>query len=139
MKKNDSITHLMSSEIKSIQVGQSLSDVHRLMGELAIHHVPIVEGKKLVGLVSYTDILALDLVIYGATEHTIGAIIDQQFLLKDVMTTKLTTLSNKDNIRRAAEILANGEFHSLPVIDEESNLVGIVTSTDLIRYLRDQY
>lgn len=139
MKKNDPITHLISDKVKCIQVGQPLSDVQQLMSDWAIHHVPIVDGEKLVGLVSYTDMMALDLVIYGATEHTIGAIIDQQFSIRNVMTSELTTINHKENIRRAAEMLAEGKFHSLPVTDEDTNLVGIITSTDLIRYLSDQY
>ncbi len=139
MRKNDPITKIMSANVESIQTGQSLSEVRRLMCDSAIHHVPIVDGKKLVGLVSFTDMMTLNLVISGATEHTIDAIIDQQFSISDVMSGDITTIDHKDNIRSAAEILAEGKFHSLPVTDDDYNLVGIITSTDLIRYLSDQY
>ncbi|NQV23974.1 MAG: CBS domain-containing protein, partial [Rhodopirellula sp.] len=40
--------------------------------------------------------------------------------------------------RDAANVLAHSNFHSLPVVDGKK-LVGLVTSTDLIRYLVDQY
>lgn len=139
MRKNDPIIKIMSNNVECIQDGQPLSTVRRLMGDLGIHHVPIVNGKKLVGLVSFTDMMKLNFVISGATEHTIDAIIDQQFSISDVMSVNITTINNKDNIREAALILAEGKFHSLPVIDDDSNLLGIVTSTDLIRYLNDQY
>ena len=46
----------------------------------------------------------------------------------------------RQSLRAAsAELLREGTFHSLPIVDEDHNLVGIVTSTDLIRYHLDQY
>ena len=139
MKKNDPISKTMSANVLSIQEGQNLSDVRNLMCEAHIHHVPIVQGKKLSGLVSFTDLMKINLVISGADERTINAIIDQQFTIKDIMSTNITTIKSSDTLRHASEILARGAFHSLPVVDDEGNLVGIVTSTDLIRYLNDQY
>ena len=53
---------------------------------------------------------------------------------KNIVTIKPTT-----SIREAAEMLAEGDFHSLPIVDKEGNLQGLVTSTDLIRYLLKQY
>lgn len=139
MRKNDPVINIMSKQVECVQAGQSLSDIRRLMVEYAIHHVPIVDGKKLVGLVSFTDMMKLNLVISGATEHTIDAIIDQQFSISDVMSAELTTIHHKDTVRRAAEILSEGTFHSLPVVNDKGSVLGIVTSTDLIRYLNDQY
>ncbi len=139
MKKNESITKIMSSNPATIQVGQPLSDVRNLMCNTHIHHVPIVEGKKLVGLISFTDLMKINLLISGADERSIDLIIDQQFKVCDIMSTKLTTINHTDSIRQASELLAKGGFHSLPVIDSEENVVGIVTSTDLINYLNNQY
>ncbi len=139
MRKNESITHIMSNDVESIQEGQKLSAVRQLMSDKSIHHVPIINSKKLTGIVSFTDMMKLSLVTNGASDNTIDAIIDQQFSIKDVMTSSPTALKESDNIRHAAEILGKGEFHSLPVINNTDELIGIVTSTDLIRYLSDQY
>jgi CBS-domain-containing membrane protein len=139
MKKNDSVTKIMSTNIAVIQEGQALSEVRKVMCDLGIHHVPIVKGAKLVGLVSFTDLMKINLVVNGADERSVGAIIDQQFKIADVMSSQLTTIKNTETIRHAAELLINGHFHSLPVVDSEDNIVGIVTSTDLIKYLNEQY
>lgn len=139
MRKNETIAHIMSNTIESVQEGQKLSDVRRIMTEKNVHHVPIVNGKKLAGIVSFTDMMKLSLVTSGASEHTIDVIIDQQHSIKDVMTDKPITLNESGNIRDAVEILSKGGFHSLPVVNGAGELIGIVTSTDLIRYLADQY
>ena len=139
MRKNDPITHIMANDVTSVQQGQPLSDVYRLICNQNIHHVPIVDGQQLVGLVSYTDIMKLNLVLDGVDAHTLDAIIDQQFTIAGIMSTNLATITNRQTVRDAAEVLGNGEFHSLPVVDEQGALAGIVTSTDLIRYLSDQY
>jgi len=139
MKKNDPISKIMSTEVVSVHLGQKLSDVRHIICESKIHHVPVVDGKKLVGLISFTDLMKLNIVISGADERTVDAIVDQQFTIQDVMVTKLTTLSNASTVREASQILAEGNFHSLPVVDQQQQIVGIVTMTDLIQYLNDQY
>lgn len=139
MKKNDSVTKIMSSNVALVQEGGTLSEVRRMMCDLHIHHVPVVNGKKLVGLVSFTDLMKINMVINGADERSIDAIIDQQFKITDVMSRQLTTIRNTETIRQAAELLMKGHFHSLPVVDQSDNVVGMLTSTDLIRYLNDQY
>ena len=45
----------------------------------------------------------------------------------------------RDPNSEAAKALADGSFHSLPVVEANGDLVGLVTTTDLIRYLLEQY
>jgi len=139
MKKHETISKIMSANVASVQVGQPLSDVRDLMLNANIHHVPIIDGSKLVGLISFTDLMKINFVINGVDERSINAIIDQQFSIREIMSDKLVTIKNTDTIRDGSELLAKGGFHSLPVIDDEGALVGIVTTTDLIRYLNEQY
>ena len=139
MKKNESVTKIMSTEVVTVHQRQKLSDVRHIICKSDIHHVPVADGKKLVGLISYTDLMKLNIVVSGADERTIDAIIDQQFTIKEVMVTELTTLKETNTIREATKILAEGKFHSVPVIDKKNQIVGIVTMTDLIRYLNSQY
>jgi CBS domain-containing membrane protein len=139
MKKHEPISKIMSANVASVQVGQPLSDVRNLMVNANIHLVPIIDGSKLVGLISFTDLMKINFVIDGVDERSINAVIDQQFSIREIMSNKLVTIKNTDTIRYGSELLAKGGFHSLLVIDDEGALVGIVTTTDLIRYLNEQY
>ncbi len=139
MKKNEPVSKIMSTEIVAVHQGQKISDVRHIICQSNIHHVPVVEGKTLIGMISSTDLMKLNIMISGADERTIDAIVDQQFTIKEIMNTELTLLNDTDTVRQASKILAKGDFHSLPVVNKQKEIVGIVTMTDLIRYLNDQY
>lgn len=60
------------------------------------------------------------------------------FSVEQVMARNLVKVAPDTSIKEVAEILSKKEFHALPVVEDEL-LVGIVTTTDLIKYLIDQY
>jgi CBS domain-containing protein len=139
MKRNEPLSSVMTKELTTVNVTNKLSEVRKLLSEQGIHHVPVVSGTKLVGLISATDMVRLSFSAYGADARAVDAMLDHEFSVEKVMSTELTTLKNSQKVRDAAQVLSSGSFHSVPVVDDENNLVGIVTSTDLIRYLADQY
>lgn len=138
MKQNEPINKIMSTELKTIHVAQKLSDARKLIAESGIEHVPVVSGEKLVGMISSADLMRLTFDAGNADVRSVDAVLDNLYTVEGVMTTKLKTLKSTDTVRRAAELLVDSNYHSLPVLSEDK-LVGIVTSTDLIRYLLDQY
>ena len=139
MRKNEPISHIMSKKVESVQQGQPLSDVYKLMCNGGFHHIPVLDGSALKGLISFTDMMKLDVVIHGVDEHTLTAVMDQQFTIAGVMSTDLVTLKDNQSVRDAVELLGEGSFHSLPVTGSTGELMGMVTTTDLIRYLGEQY
>ena len=76
---------------------------------------------------------------WGADARTVDAVLDSQLRLADLMHSEPQTIRDTATVRDAAHALAHGTFHSLPVVDADGTLAGIVTSTDLIRYLLEQY
>ncbi len=139
MKRNEPLATVMTKEPTTVNVTNKLSEVRKMLSEQGIHHVPVVSGSKLVGLISATDMVRLSFSAYGADARAVDAMLDHEFQIEKVMSKELTTLKTSQKVRDAAAVLSSGSFHSVPVVDDENNLVGIVTSTDLIRYLSDQY
>jgi CBS domain-containing protein len=129
----------MSTEILTVHAAQKVSEVHKLLADNRVHHVPVVNGNKLTGLISSTDMMKLSLDAYGTPDSANTAYFDSQFSIDDVMSSDLVTIKADDAIRSAAEMLSTGTRHSLPVVDDDGALVGIVTTTDLVQYLLDQY
>ena len=139
MKKKESVSQIASTALITIQLGQKLSKARKLMQVNQIHHVPVLQGKKLMGILSAVDLATLSLTSFGSDERANDAILDNQFSVEEVMSKNMVTIKPTAPIREAAEILAEGHFHSLPIVDKEGDLQGLVTSTDLIRYLLSQY
>ncbi len=138
MRRNEKITKIMTAEPTTVQVGQSLSEVQRVMHEGGFHHVPVLDGTRLVGIVTSTDILRVSYE-YGVDARQSGAVLDHTVSLKDLMQPDPTTLRADQTVRDAVDVLAESSFHSLPVVDGEGSLSGIVTTTDVLRYVREQY
>ena len=88
-----------------------------------VHHLPVVEGKKLIGILTIYD-------LFKRIHH-----IDDfdRLLIRDLMTTHIATLEPEDKVGAAAEVLLAKLFHAVP-ITKNGDLVGIVTSFDVIKY-----
>lgn len=138
MKRNEPVASIMSKDVITAHTGMKISDVRKLMLEHEIHHCPVVSGDELIGLLSASDILGLTVQGVGTDQRSMDSYLDFQFTIEDQMTKEVRTVSNSATIRESAELLADGKFHALPVI-QGKKLVGIVTTTDLIQYLIDQY
>ncbi|WP_106390868.1 CBS domain-containing protein [Enhygromyxa salina] len=138
MKRNEPVSKIMTVGVQTVHTGQKLSEVRKLLADNPYHHVPVVSGDKLIGMISATDMIKLSLAIYGADQRAVDAMLDGEHSIESVMTKELVTISSKDTVRAAAEVFGGGLFHSLPVV-EGDKLVGLVTSTDVIRYLLAQY
>jgi CBS domain-containing membrane protein len=134
------VMNIMSKRPIVAQRGQTPSQVYQLMyGNKSIHHIPIVEDGKntLIGIVSSTDFLKAMYNSIPIVEDIVY--LDNKFptimdMVPSVIGT-ITTIRDTDSVHEAGIKLMSGNFHSLPVVDNDNHVVGIVTSTDLIEYL----
>lgn len=137
MKKRTPVSKIMSSEVVTVNKTQSLNDVEALLNEKKIRHIPVVSGKEVIGMISKVDLQKISFV-NPVDGDQLTTTIYNEFSIEQVMTKNLKVIQKDDTIHEVAEILSTSEFHSLPVLDGQE-LVGIVTTTDLIKFLLDQY
>ncbi len=129
----------MTEQVATVKLSDNLHDAERLMKSKHIRHVPVISGDKMVGILSLTDLMRISFAdSYGEDEGNVDTEVYSLLSIEQVMISKPKTVTPQTPIREVAEILANREFHALPVIDND-RLVGIVTTTDLINYLLEQY
>lgn len=119
------IVRIMTADPITIGSTNSVADARAVFDSHSIHHLPVVDDGKLVGIVSSADLLKLFLVDERAD-------LMAKARVRQIMEVCPVTLDARATLREAAEKLQFGSFHALPVIDEERALVGIVTSGDLI-------
>ncbi len=133
------VSTIMTKNIISLNSTDKLDTAEKLFKEHHIRHIPVVDGSKIIGMLSLTDLLRISFAD-GAyqDESEVETIVYNMFTIPQVMAKNLKSVSTNTTIKEVAQILAKNEFHALPVI-EDGNLVGIVTTTDLINYLLEQY
>ena len=71
---------------------------------------------------------------FNTDERAVDATLDHTMTIEQLMHANPATVSLHGSVRDAAQVLAEGDFHAVAVVDGKE-LAGIVTSTDLIRYL----
>ena len=99
-----------------------------------IRHIPIVEDGRLVGLLSERDMMgATTTTIFGLKRKSKSALL-KSVLIKDVMKKKVVTVKPDTPIKDAAHLMKEKKIRCVPVVDEGS-LVGLVTTTDILRYV----
>ena len=139
MKNKVPVSTIMTKNVIKLHLADDLTKAEKLFKHNKIRHIPVVDGNKIVGMLSYTDLLRISFADAVDDNDTIvDASVYNLFTVEQVMAKKLVTISPDTTIRETAEILSTKEFHALPVCLGDL-LVGIVTTTDLIKYLIDQY
>jgi len=139
MKRREPVSRIMTTDVFTINVTTNLRDAEHEMKARNIRHVPVVSGEELIGMLSLTDLMRISFGdVYGESQTDVDSAIYDMLSLKQVMVSNPVSIEKDTTIKEAAEILSSKEFHALPVTDE-GKLVGIVTSTDLIRFLIDLY
>lgn len=121
---NERIASIMTRDVVTVKPEDSLDLVRELIFERRFHHLPVLENGKLVGIITTWDLLKSNLKSEEYAGHQV----------KDWMTRKIATLGPQELIGAAAMIFLKHLFHAIPIVDDESCLLGIVTTHDVLRY-----
>jgi CBS domain-containing protein len=126
---NEPLSSIMTRNVITAGPNDTLASAHEIFMNNRVHHLPIVDGRRLVGIITTYDIFRFQ-VKNGAHNHV---------LLKDVMTTHVATLEPDDKVGSAAELFLENLFHAVPIV-KNGDLQGIVTSFDVLKYeFRKEY
>ena len=130
---NAPITKIMTRQVITVTVDTPLPDVYRIARENSINHLPVLRDGYPAGIISRTDLERVSFVNDPNSGNVVEAMWD--FLrTENLMTRSIVTINTGQTVKDAAEMLKDGKIHALPVT-ENGKIVGIVTTTDLVRYL----
>ena len=125
----------MSKEVISVGPDDSMQQAVNLMKEHAIRFLPVMKGKKLVGVVSDGDLKK------ASTSQSVA--LDVQELLyhtfktkiKEIMTERPITILMDETVDEAAQVLLKNKISAAPVVDHKGTVVGVITQDDIFRVL----
>ena len=138
MKKREPVSHIMTKDVISVAENDTLDKVVAIFRKKSIRHLPVKKGGKITGMISRNDINRLTFGALFDNQEGADEAILQMLTIPQVMTADLRTIGSNTPVKEVAEIFSTAEYHSLPVVDDEE-LKGIVTTTDVIKYMLDQY
>lgn len=139
MMKNDKkgvVREIMMGSPVTLKPDETLDLANDVISLGRIRHIPIVEDGRLVGVLSERDMLgAAATTIFGLKHKSKSALL-KTFLIKDVMKKKVVTVTPDTPIKDAAHLMKEKKIGCVPVVNEGS-LVGLVTTTDILRYVEN--
>ena len=135
MNPERSVSEIMTTRLVTVRPDTNAKEVYNIFKQNDFHHVPVVDkGDILVGIISKEDFFKVS---YILSQQTTGKTWTenqyQSLCARDFMTNYPMTLDPDDTIGLAADVFLTNKFHALPVV-EDHQLIGIVTSHDLLKF-----
>ncbi|THJ20737.1 MAG: CBS domain-containing protein [Nitrospira sp. CG24E] len=126
---------LMTSPVTSLPSDSTLLEAWTMMQHKGIHHLPVtsVHG-TLIGMVSNSELLPY--------AHGLESVDPPgpwtEYQLTHVMNSRVLSASPATEIREIAHIMLNGHVNAIPILDGSRHLVGILTTSDILRAIVHQ-
>lgn len=127
------VSEIMQTQVSVLGCDEHLDLVDDIMKYGRIRHMPVLKEGRLVGILSNRDLLAASLsqtLDFGPKQRrTFLRSVD----VSEVMKSDVVTIAPTTPIGEAARVLLDRKIGCLPVVNDEDELVGLVTETDLLR------
>lgn len=130
---------IMTSDVVTIEENGTLGQALEIMQEKAIRHLPVVRGRELVGMLSDRDLRS-----FGVTMVADVDVLEQlkarlESSVSAAMSGNLITVDPSSDVVEIIDLMVEERINAVPVVDEETNeLVGIVSSVDVLDAVRDR-
>ena len=129
------VGEVMSREVVTLNEEDNLEMVAAGLERFRFHHLPVVDGRKLVGMVSQRDMLRAT--VAGMDTSAVARQREKRFLeatfVRDIMKTKLVTAHPDEPVTLAARRMLETRYGAMPVVNREGELLGILTENDVVR------
>ncbi len=127
---NEQVRRIMTTDPIVVSPNNTIEELTNLMETERLNQLPVVEDRKLVGWVTTYDLWRWQKENQSFEGKTVS----------DIMTRKVVKITPLDKVGTAAELFMDKRFKSLPVVNLENELKGVVTSFDVLRHvLTEEY
>lgn len=139
MNKQILVRDWMTTPVYVIHTDTPVADAYNMMMQRSIRRLPVVDGERLVGIVTLGDLREA-----RPSPATSLSIYELNYLLAkltvgQVMTHNPFTVTPGTSIQQAARLMLERKVAGLPVVNEKGKPVGILTESDVFRMLVDQW
>ena len=123
-----SIRHILqvkgNSYIWSVKPDDSVYEALRLMADKDVGALMVMDGEKLVGILSERD-YARKVILFGKTSRETS--------VKEIMSTRIISIHAGQTTEEAMDLMNSNRIRHLPVMDEDNKLIGVISISDVLR------
>ncbi len=125
---------IMTKKVFKVRMDDTIGTIREIFGNVHFHHLLVVEGNKLVGVISDRDVLkAVSPFVGTLSEHT-HDLVTLNKKAHQIMNHKPITVFKVTSIYAAANIMLDNDISCLPVVSLEDEVEGMVTWKDFLKY-----
>ena len=126
--EKQSVREVMTQEPRSVRRDSPVVEAARIMRDEDVGAVPVVDGDRIVGMLTDRDI-TLSVVAEGKDPQSTNA--------EEIASSELVTVDPQQDLDEALRLMARHQVRRLPVVEEDGKLVGILAQADVARHARD--
>jgi CBS domain-containing membrane protein len=132
--KEGVVTEIMMGSPVTLGPEDTLDLANDIISLGRIRHIPVVDAGRLVGLLSERDLMGTAAShVFGLKQKSKSALL-KSVLIRDVMKKRVVTVAPETSIKDAAHLMADKKIGCVPVVSDRA-IVGLVTTTDILRYV----
>lgn len=132
------ISTIMTPHLTTVLENTPLAKAKDLFEKENIHHIPVVSFRKIIGILSKSDLLHF---MRGGRRGRVDEMLEATRLracsVNEIMNKKIFTLQKTDTIFQALDVFKDNLIHCVPILEGET-LVGILTPHDIICQVRKE-
>jgi len=123
---NEEVRNIMTKDPIVVHPQDFISNVSKLMAEQKVQQLPVVdEENKLMGIITSYDLW----------KNQNQSEVKDDRMVSDVMITNVLVIEPKDKVGTAAELFIDRRFKTLPVVNLDNKLKGVITAFDVIKHV----
>lgn len=134
MRPEEPVARIMTETVVVIDADRPVSEALECFQQYPIHHLPVVRDGRLVGMLSSADLIKLEFFApKAATER--ARFLDERFRIEQIMRSPVTSRGPNATVEEVSELIIDSGVHAVPIVDENEQVIGMVSTTDIIRSL----
>jgi predicted transcriptional regulator len=127
------VKSVMSGKVIVAGLQHTFSQVLEFFDQYNMHHIPVMNDKKIIGMISSTDVMKVlsKELLNGETVQLEK--LNQSVSIETLMSSAPVTIVEDESIESAMQLFYAKKIHALPVVDKKGELSGIITSNDVLQ------